>query len=329
MLPSDHYTKTVKNYAIRPLRWLGVSYLRTGSFIQANTLVIWAVVLGSWICMMYTMTSKDAHTAMKCSTVASVAMQGTLKFYVLYMKSDNLRHQFEYLVGVFRQCEHHPREAARLYAWQPLVDFMVIGFVVVMIVNMIGFSLSPVYMYYVQGVRETPLPMALPYVDDQTPSGYVLSSAFQLCNLCIGVTGTIGFDLSILLLLMGICMTTDIMMLKLLLLAEGLRDGGPKVADRHETRAFLHNMVRLHVEFTTHLDSMATMFYGTFIVEIGLDSLSMCLILFVLTQLTWLPLYAYFVCFIVKAFFACMMGTMIKIYVCVCGHARSIFVVLQ
>lgn len=318
MLPSVHFAYTIARYVTGALDVIGGGFLKPNYHIAPTTLATWLFLVGGAICcMFYTMFTKDQDTMMKSSTCVAVAIQGFAKFSMAYASAFTIRDRYDELVNIMVQVERKPCEKgiAALCTWQWGLTFMTRLFVCTMMCNMAVFSFTPVAIYLYSDVMEMPLPIHVPYIDVETVGGFVATCALQITVIILAVLGTIGYDLTMLLLFVGICMVTDVMVVKLQLMGEGLASGGPELQHRPETTAYLHNFVRMHVQFIELLAALNDVYYYAFILEIGLDFMSMCLILFVLTMLTWMPLYVFFMMFLVKTFAACAMGTMIDIYV--------------
>lgn len=314
MLPSDHLKYLFS--IIRPAMWLlGVEYMDSDFGVNLRTIVTSGVMAVSLFSALYTVLYREAEMSFRCLTLLGLTIQGIVRFIVVLQKSSVWRAKYQYFLGVFGQCGGHSREAATLIAWQRPINLVVRLQCGIIIMNVVIFSLTPLVLYLRDGSQTMLLPLMLPGVDERQTNGFLGLTVLQVGGTLAAAGGTLGCDLTIMLLFLCMCMLADLVMLKLRMLAFELLDGGPEVERRPATRAFLHNIIRLHLEFVTQLKSLSDLFAPIFISEISLDSLSMCLILFALKKVTWAPLYLFGMLFFVKTLAACLLGAIISTYV--------------
>lgn len=318
MLPSEYLQYFFFTLLYRLSYFVGIEYMLPSYHISGRTLFFCAGIVSGLVAQGFTLLTKDRMQMLQCSTITALVLQGIVKFFVFLANTRILFDQVAYLQRVYQQCDHHWFEAMQLNAWAKMSKKGVVGFLIVVVSTVAGFCALPLYLYARNGRMELLLPLIMPGLDENTTSGFI---GLTMCHIVFTMMTSVGIaagDSSIFLFIVQICPLSNILIQKLQLLNESLQvtevDMRPVHVQRRH-RAFLHNIVQMHVEFVEYVGSISDVFYEVFMVEILFDGIGMCLIIFVQMQEVWFPLYMFWIAYFFKTFFVCALGTMTDIFV--------------
>lgn len=217
-----------------------------------------------------------------------------------------------FLIEFYTQCEQNPTSRCIVRQWVQLFRKFSSAFIVFTIFILVMFLLAPVGTYLVFDSIEPVIPVYLPGIDHSSVRGYLISMVYNVVGITATAIGFVGSDLTVFVLLLHLCPMAQVFVAHLKALERRLEDFDVDV-DR-ESRRYLYNIVRMHRSMFNYID-MLTMLRGWFFIEIGLDGLGMCIVLFTMRMLTWPPLYLAFAYCMAKAFISCFIGTIVQIYV--------------
>lgn len=322
MLPSEHLNYFFFKFMHRLGVLTGCEYM-VPTFKTSWRTAMFTLVFGLGVfAMAYTLLTKDRMLAMKCSTTVGVTFQGAVKYIVFLSNTRSMCGHVAYLQRVYRQCDSFRAEALRLIDWAKISKKGIVIYMCIFGLTEAGFCALPLYIYATTGDMVLLLPILVPGFDETTPSGFLGQTVCQFTFMLMMLFGMAGSDTTIFLFIIQICPLSEMIMLKLRVLKDGLRHYDVEIrsdAEHRRMRAYLLNIVRMHAEFVEYVGEISDMFYVLFMVEIMFDGLGMCLIMFVQMQEIWFPLYMFWIVYFFKTFLFCSMGTMAEYYVSVVG----------
>lgn len=300
-----------------------------------RTVMYVIIMLSGSIFQWHTIITGDREMAMKGLTLAVLPLQGYCKFTSYLWKASEYAGMVQFLEKIYRQCEKtsvqgdEPGEFREVTVLRPWIgrylNVMKFYGVMAVLTVFIFFSL-PVYSILFLHKNEFMYPIFLPGVDTESMSGIISTWVYQLILILATSFGLLACDLMMVVLIMHSCAMADILCGKLQRMGEHLRGlqrwrlsnasrGGRPDAD---TRVFLHNCVRAHQEYVFFLGQLSEKYYVTMTLEILTNFMTMCLLMYVLMQMMWLPLYGLCLLFVMKTFYVCAIGMIVEIYVSMC-----------
>lgn len=311
MLPSEHqrhlfYTVLAKYSVV-----IGIGYMMPGYRANWRTFIYIAFCLLTMFLQYYTVLTSDRETALRCITMLAIGWQGLTKLYSFVQNAHKLRMFVEYVNAVALQCDRTLYEATLLIGWSRRFALIERIFSCIIFLTSATFWSVLPYVYVTSGEWILLLPIKLPYF------GYAVQLLFQAMVIIVVQTGLLCSDLSTFMIVAQVFPLAELLMHKLRVLGGNLVDGVAMADERQrrQTREYLHNIVRMHTEFFVYVRSLSETFYLVFIVEILFSAISMCILFFVLMQITWFPLYMFALLFFVKALYTCILGALVEIYV--------------
>lgn len=293
---------------------LGCEYMKPSHKPSFRTVVFLLSMSSGILCQLYTILTYDREMVLLCSTTMAVAWQGITKVYEFVFNFRKMRATVLFLYRMSRQCDTQPIEQQILVSWSRKFEWCIRVFTAVVMGACICFCMLPLFLFVTTGKWELMLPIFVPGCDENTVPGFVVHTMVQLNLLFVSGFGLLGADLTIFLLTIYVCPLSDLLMYKLRTLGDMLVMWPSAVAGR-PTSQYVNAIVRMHMEYIMFMETMSHLWYKVFIFEIMLNGISMCLIIFVLTQYTWFPLYLFWGMFFVKTFAVCAIGTMVDKYV--------------
>lgn len=304
---------------------IGLEFMMPTFKISWRTVMFLLAIGIGYICLAYTIFSKDRMSAFRCSTIVAVTLQGTVKYIVLLANAPSLSKHLAFLQRVYRQCDAFRSEASRLISWAKVSKKGIVIFVCLFCVAEAGFCALPPYLFATTGKMVLLLPVFIPGFDETTPSGFVGQTVCQIIFMLMMLVGMTGSDSSIFLYIVQMCPLSEIIVLKLRILNDVLLHNDVEKrsdSDHRRIRCYLNNIVCMHVELVHYVGEVSKLFYVIFMVEILFDGLGMCLIIFVNMQEVWFPLYMFWIAYLFKTFLVCLLGTMAEHYVSVLKVTR-------
>lgn len=317
MLPSEHIHHIFNQMLVIFLRMLGVNYIDP-TYNRKNP---WTIFIASGMLMgimagVYTLIFLDSDTRMKCMSLFPIGLQGIIKYQMFTTSAHIHRSHVSILKGIYTQCDLHEQEAVVLCVWARIFKRVIKSFVICVVTATCGFCIVPPFLYFTTGEFTILLPFILPYFSLNTFPGYGVQIMFQILIISISAIGVLSADLSLFMQILHVCPLSKILVLKLRRLESMLTDF-PDFSQRRQTTTFLNNYIRMHKEYFMYIKSMADAFYITILVEVMLNGLCMCIVIFVLLQISWFPLYMLWITFMTKTLITCALGTISEHYVSV------------
>lgn len=315
MLPSEHIHLIFQQIMTKFLRLLYADYMNPAFNRNApGTIIVGTYMVFSAAMCFYTIIVADRDEKLKVVALIPLGFQGISKFHQFTTKAHILRSHVATLDRIYRQCDLQAREAIIMIGWARVFNRVIKGCVVFVLMGFCVFCVVPPFLYFTTGELTLLLPIILPYFEANSTSGFLAQSVFQII-LAIGTpVGVLAADLTLFLQILHVCPLSDVLVLKLRRLENQLTDL-PHCATHRQTTTYLNNIICMHKEYFLFMKSLADMFYIIMILEITLNSLSMMMMMFVLLQIKWLPLYMFFMGFIIKTLISCALGTISEHYV--------------
>lgn len=298
---------------------IGCDYLRPAyRRHQPQPLCVAAAMLFSAAGFVYTLATQEQRTRLQCASLAPLCLQGLAKYALLTAQAAQMRACVEHLMRIHRQCDRSADAAERetLVRWSLRLKRLITVCVAFVFVLIGSFCTWPLWVRATTGVWELLLPVLLPWswppaaARDATLLVYAVQTAYNLVHVYLSAVGLLAADLTFFLHVLHVLPLTAVLEGKVRALGEAVR-ARPRLARTRECTAALNNCIRMHADYGEYLGRVADIYYGVVIVEVVLDALSMCLVMFVLRQMVWFPLYLFWVCFMLKTLVACALGTVV------------------
>lgn len=226
-----------------------------------------------------------------------------------------LRNKCTYLCDFYSACANNLTASVICNRWGLRFRLLVRGYGIIMTLTVIGFTMSPFIVYLFTEKLELMLPAYIPGVDERESNGYILHYVLHVIIVIAAAAGLFASDLVIFLLILHVCVISEVIISKLRELDGCLKQSGQDYDRR--TQQYLFNIVRLHQALCIYIIEISELFDVNTLFEVMLDVISMCLILFTLMQFSWIPLYVLFLLYVFKLFVVCLLGTLLEISVSV------------
>lgn len=325
MVVSQHFHDMFHTIA-KILYCIGMDFLDPNYMVNSRMVLFFVGAILSVILSVYTIGFLDYNTRLKCLTLAPTILQGLLKSIVFSRNAKLLRSALNQINHIYDQCDGQAAEERILIPWVRIMVLVSKGFRFVMVLVLGAFFLLPIFSYYVLGEKDVLLPLMMPYLDMDTYWGYIGQISVQTYFLVLAGLGIVSAELSIFTFIIQVGPMSDLLILKLDMLQNRCSDqAGPsgqrvdfvqgETKARVENRDFLHNIVKMHVEYIQYMNLIMGIFYEILLVEMLMNAVSLCLLMFLLMQMFWMPLYSYLLMFVIKTFTYSLLGTCVEIYV--------------
>lgn len=317
MLPSENLHYIFHNILTKFLRLFCINYINPAySRKSIGTIIVAFLMVVGLGFIAYTLIVADSEIKLQCMTLIPVACQGIIKYYVFTKQAGILRVHVDILYGIYKQCDVHEVEAVCLNIWARIFKRVINIFIITVSLCVAGFCFLPPYIYLITGEWTAMVPIQLPYIDVGTFSGYLVLLFYHISLIIITTVGGLAFDLSLCMQILHVCPLSNVIILKLRKLKNELIDF-PDYARRRETTVFLNNIICMHKEYFLYMKSLSDVYYVVILLEVLLNGICMCLVIFVLLQISWFPLYMFFNVFMLKTLITCALGTICDHYVSV------------
>lgn len=303
--------------------------------VNWRTCMTWSAASVGVIGQVNTIFFMDFKNAITCSTTVATAIQTLTKSFAFVAGAKHFSGSAAFLYDVWKQCDGKQREEGILLGWNSKMYILVRIYVTTILMILAGFVITPVYSYITTHEVQAILPILMPGPGLETVKGYLYQMSCQAFVSFATCMGLLGADLFPVLVIahvgpLSIILTEKLEMLRERCeLNEQLQAGGRLPADRKadqkwpternimlENRTFLHNIVKMHTSYFKYTKQLSEFYYIIFVVEVLLNGVSMCLLIFVILQpFQWLPAYSFFLAFVIKTLIVCLLGTLMEKYV--------------
>lgn len=111
--------------------------------------------------------------------------------------------------------------------------------IIVLLISGVLYFIYPLYVFFVDGVRPTPIPILVPFVDPETSHGYLWGIGNQAIIAAVGFVANMGIEIMVALLVNNLWAASDNIQFSLDELALNVRRGRPVAVRQAQLRNIL------------------------------------------------------------------------------------------
>lgn len=280
------FTKTFLVYLFRIEAICGCNVLDLNWKPPARTIfcIIFTTLYGLFC--FYTIATYDIDTKSKCLTWVGISLQGVVKFYTVIIYPAQMREMILFLQHIHTVNPDPTTANYKSLKENAAISLNVMKFGAMVVCSGCAFFTPVTWLSnYLHDEREFALPIFVPFVDESTTIGFVITNIFHVIALFMAACGLSASDMRLVLFVLHLrpmsAMFSNTM--------EEMNQGLLVERNRHseEMRKYFRNLILMHLEFCNYLKRIVEIYSPTIFVEVYSDALSLCFIQYCILSVSY------------------------------------------
>lgn len=168
---------------------------------------------------------------------------------MFYIKTNQLRSKFDYVINMYGQCERNKRDSAIVLLWSRRFQKLCTLFMAIIAFSASTFCSNTIIQFYVFGNMDPIVPFYYPGLSGDTRRSFLILTVIHISFIAFAGIGTLCTDTTIYILALHVCPMSCLLQAKLREINAVVRRPVEEGQTDAHVRDYLHQIIRLHSEF--------------------------------------------------------------------------------